>query len=422
MPSQQIDQSGKFTPRLFYGYIVLAASFLIMVAILGLHVSFGVLFKPILAEFGWTRGIIAGAFSLSNIVHGLLSIVMGWLNDRFGPRAVMTLCGILSGLGYLLMSQINDVWHLYLVYGFLVGAGSAVFVPLLSTVARWYVRRRSMMTGIVVAGAGVGILIMPLIINRLILAYDWRASCTVLGIGVLVIGVLAAQLLKRDPNQVGQVAYGEDKSAEMELKSGTRALSLREAVSTRQFWIFFAMLGCSGFCAFAIQVHMVVYAIDQGISATSAASILAILGGANIVGQVALGSTGDRIGNRRSFLMGFVVMSVALLWLLLARELWGLYLFAIVFGLGFGNNTTQESPLIARLFGLASHGLIFGILAFGFTIGGAIGPLLAGHIFDITGDYKLAFLITTAIGFVGIILICVLKPIKHESLSEKLSN
>ena len=173
---------------------------------------------------------------------------------------------------------------------------------------------------------------------------------------------------------------------------------------------------CFGFCWFAIQVHLVPYAIDQGFSATSAARLLAIIGGAIIIGQTVLGSIADRIGNRRCFFIGFVLITFALAWLMLSRELWWLYLVAIFFGIGIGNNATQQSPLVAWLFGLASHGLIFGIVGFGTTIGGAIGPFLLGYVFDITDSYRLAFLITAIIGFMGIILISFLRPIKHESL------
>jgi len=415
MANQEVQQSPGGDPGFFYGYIVVVATLCIMVVIWATYIAFGVFFKPVLTEFGWTRAMTSGAFSLSMIVQGLIGIVMGGLTDRLGPRIVMTLCGLLLGLGYLLMSQVSTVWQLYLFYGVIIGIGmSGSWIPLLSTVARWFAKRRGMMTGIVLTGAGIGSLVGPPVANWLIFTYDWRSSYIVLGSLVLVVVVLAAQLLRRDPSQMGQVPYGEAEGAQQGLKSGTEGFSLKEAVHTRQFWEFFAMLLCFGYCVFAIMVHIVPHATDLRISAGGAANILAAVGGLTIVGNVVLGSAGDRIGNRQVFIIGFILVSAALFWLVPATEVWMLYLFAVVFGFAHGGCATSESPLVARLFGLSSHGLIFGVAGIGFTIGAAVGPLLTGYIFDVTGSYQLAFLVCACISIVGLVLTALLRPITGE--------
>ena len=353
----------------------------------------------------------SGAFSLSWIVSGLLAIVMGRLTDRFGPRLVMTLCGFFLGLGYLLVAQISAVWQLYLFYGVIIGIGmGGAFVPLMSTVARWFVKRRSMMTGIVVAGVGMGSLIAPPVASRLIATYDWRLSYIILGSIILVVVVLLAQLLRRDPTQVRQVPYSENE--EQGFKPETEGFSLKEAVCTKQFWLVSAMFGCFGFCALAIMVHIVAHATELGISAASAANILATIGGMGIVGRVVLGTAADRIGNRQAFIIGFIFMSAALFWLMPATEAWMLYLFAAVFGFGYGGCATSESPLVAELFGLSSHGLIMGVIALGFTSGAAIGPFLAGYVFDFAGSYQVAFLVCAVTAVAGLILTALLTPTK----------
>lgn len=396
--------------RFFYGYFIVIISFFIMMITLGSHPSFGVFFKPIIEEMGWTRTVTSGAFSLSQITGGLFGIITGGLNDRFGPRVVMTVCGLLVGLGYLFMAQMQAVWQLYLFYGVMIGVAIAVFTPLLSTVARWFVRRRSMMTGIVFAGSGVGMLIMPLEINWLISAYDWRVACLILGIVSMIVVIIIAQFLKRDPGQVGQVAYGGDNAAEEGLKFGTKVCSLKDAVLIRQFWLFFTTLICYGFCIFSTQMHIVPYASDLGISATSAATILATIGGTAIIGQTVLGSAGDKIGYKWAFLIGIVLILFAVFTLMLARELWTFYLIAIFLGLAMGNCSTQESPMAAWLFGLASHGLLLGFCAFGFAIGAAAGPVIFGYIFDVTGNYQLGFLVCAVLSVIAIILTILLKP------------
>jgi MFS family permease len=390
-------QSPKTEPRFFYGYIVVVVAVLIMVVSWALYYSFGVFFKPLLNEFGWTHAMTSGAFSLSMTIYGVLGIVVGVLNDRFGPRVVLTLCGLLLGLGYLLMSQVSALWQMYLFYGVIIGTGmSGVWVPQLSTVARWFVGRRTLMTGIVLAGVSIGQLIGPPVTTRLIAVYDWRLSYIMLGGVVLLALVLFAQFLRRDPTQMGQLPYGADEGKQPELTPDTQSFSLREAAYTAQFWVAFGIFFCYGFGTFAIVVHIVPHAIELGISATSAATILSCRGGMGLVGNYVLGGVADRIA--------------ALFWLVPARELWMLYLFAIIFGFAVGGMAASESPLVAGLFGLSSHGLIYGVVHLGFTAGAAVGPVVTGYIFDLTGSYQLAFLVCAAFGIAGIVLAAILRP------------
>jgi MFS family permease len=389
MPIQRVPQPPGTRPRFFYGYIVVGAALFIMLVMYGVYNSFGVFFEPVLTEFGWSRAVTSGGFSLSWIMQGLLGVIMGRLTDRFGPRVVLTICG------------------------FIIGAGmGGSFVPIVSTVARWFTKRRNIMTGIVMAGVSIGTLITPPVASRLIAAYDWRISYIIAGSVVLVVIVLVAQLLRRDPTQVGQRPYGEKEVAKQGYVSETYSLSLRGAAHTKQFWLASGMFFCIGFCSYTMMTHIVLHATDLGISSLAAANILATIGGFSILGRVVLGSIADRIGNRQAFIIGFILMSASLIWLVPAKEAWGLYLSAVIFGFAFGC-ATSESPLVAELFGLRSHGLILGVInLIGFTLGAAIGPFIAGYIFDVTNTYQLAFIICGATAMAGLILSIVLRPIK----------
>jgi MFS family permease len=392
---------------------VVVASFFVNMFMLGTLASFGVFFKPMLTDLLLTRAETSSALSLSWIIQGLATIVVGRINDRLGPRIVITVCGTILGLGCLLMSQINTLWQLYLFYGVLIGIGmSGSYIPATSAVARWFVKRRSMMTGIVVAGNGIGILLGPLLATWLISLYEWRLSYIIIGGIALVAIVLLAQLLRRDPTQVGQMPYGENIGGEQGLKFATNAFSFKEAVSTRQFWLLSSMTLCLGFSVHTILVHIVPHATDLDISAISAANILATVGGSSVIGRFLLGGAGDRIGNRQVFIIGFALMAATLLWLVSATELWTLFLFAAVFGFAFGSCVTPQSPLVAELFGLRSHGLILGLTSLGFCLGAAVGPFVAGYIFDVTTSYQVAFLICAAISIIGLILTVFLKPTK----------
>ena len=402
-------------PKLFYGYIVVLTAFLIMMVTWGAFYCFGVFFKPVLVEFGWTRAATSGAYSLSFVLSGFIGIFAGRLSDRLGPRIVVIGCGLFLGSGYLLMSQISIIWQLYLFYGVIVGIGlSGVYVSAVSAVSRWFVKRRGMMTGIVIAGIGAGTMIMPPLANWFISSYGWRASYNIIGIIVLVLMILAAQFLKRDPSQIGLSPYGENEVEQESLNLEARGFSLQRAIHTGQFWMLCVMFLCFGVSVQAIIVHIVIHATELEISAASAANILAVIGGVSITGRIIMGSAGDRIGNKLAITICFILMSVALLWLLATKELWMFYLFAVIFGFAYGGWAALMSLIVAELFGLSSLGVILGAVIFSVTIGEAIGPALAGGIFDITSSYQPAFLICTTLSIITIILVLFLRPITNK--------
>ena len=415
MSSQEVGQSPKAEPRFFYGYTVVLACFFIMLIAFGALFTFAVFFEPVLIEFGWTRAMTSAAFSLCMVLWGLTSMGMGRLNDRFGPRIVMVVCGCFLGLGYLLMSQISAIWQLYLFYGVMIGIGmSGAFVPVLSTVARWFVKRRGFMTGITSSGIGIGTIISPLIAIGLISTYGWRTSYIVVSITTLVLTILVAQFLKRDPGQIGQLPYGADEVRTEDSSLGTEGFSLWEAMHTRQLWMLCAIYFCAFFFIMTVLVHIVIYATGLGISAADAASILAIIGGLTIVGVIVVGNLADRIGNKSAIIISLALLTMASFWLMFAKELWVLYLFAIIFGFAYGGMSTVQSPITAELLGLRSHGVLLGFVFFCGTLANASGPVVAGHIFDIKSSYNLDFLICAAIAIVGLILTALLTPPKKS--------
>jgi MFS family permease len=395
----------------FYGYVVAVASLLITMSAYGVHSAFGIFFKPMSGDLGWTRAMTSGAVLIFWIVHGFMSIVIGRLNDRFGPRVSMTVCGLLLGTGFLLMSRISNIWQLYLLFGVVVGVGiGGTFVSLASTVARWFVKRRTVMTGIVVAGSGLGQMIIPPLASYFISHYTWRVAYLILGGIALVVIVSLAQLLRRDPAQIGLRPYGESEAKEQQFKLEPPSSLLREAVRSRQFWVVVTMIFCLGYGVSSIMVHIVPHITDLEITAAIAASIFATMGGTGIVGRVVLGAAADRIGNKNAFIIGFALMALILLWLIPATTVWSIYVFAVVFGVASGGCVASESPLVATLFGLKAHGLILGFVVCGFSIGAAVGPFLTGYIFDVDNSYRVAFFICASLAVIGLILSAILRP------------
>ena len=375
--------------RFFYGYVLVAASFLLQAIGWGAYNSFGVFFNPLMNEYDWSRAGISGAVSVSFCLYGFSSILLGRLNDRVGPRFIMAISGIFLGVGYLLMSRLTSLWQLYLLYSLLVGIGiSGTDVVLLSTIARWFVRLRGRMSGVLKVGTGVGMLVMPLFTNWLITAFGWRTAFFVMGIVVLIPFIGLSQLLVRDPARRGLRPDGDGRVTAKITQAAEKGFTLRQALKNLQLWLICTAYFLLLVCVFTVLLHIVPHAIDLGIPPNWATRVLATIGGLSIVGRIIMGFSSDRIGNKWALTICYSFLCVSLGWLLLANRLWMLFVFAIVYGFAHGGFFVVMSPLIAEFFGTASHGAIFGMMIFVSNIGGAIGPLLAGYVFDLTGSYR----------------------------------
>jgi MFS family permease len=395
--------------KFFYGYYIVGAGFLTMMVMLGAQYSFGIFFKPMLDEFGWSRALTSGAYSLNVIVQGVFTILAGRLNDKFGPRVLVTASGLLLCLGYLLMSQIDAVWQIYLFYGVFISLGSCVWVPLQSTCARWFVKRRGMMSGIISSGIGFGMVIFPPLANQLISSHGWRLSFVLVGILTAAVMIISAQFLRRDPGQKGMLPLGLSTEDARGSDSAAQGYSLKQALRTRQFWIIGTAFFTANFCVQIVIVHIVPHATDIGVAAAAAALILSAIGVLSIFSKIGLGSAVDRLGGKPLLVATFVLLSISFLWLLPANHLWQFYLFAIVFASGYGSSSALQSPIIAEYFGLKSHGAIMGMLMALNFAGGAAGPSLAGYIFDISGDYPWALMICIIISVTAFSATFVLK-------------
>jgi len=408
----QTEIEGKF----YYGYIIVIIGFLITTVMMGAIYSYGVFFEPLRNNFGWTSAQTSGAYSLFMVMHGLFYMVTGRLNDKFGPRVVMTGCGLLLGIGYLMLSHIKTIWQLYLIYGLIIAFGmSGGYVPLVSTVSKWFVKRRSLMTGICVAGIGAGTMIMPPIANWLISSYSWRISFNVIGIMSLVIIVLLSQFLKSSPSEM-EVTANENCIQEANSNFVVKNISLQQAIHTLQFWLFCTVYFFFGFYTQIIMIHIVTYVKILEPKLTNPAIVMTIIGALNIIGRVLIGASGDRLGNKVVAIICFILMSVAAFLLLVFKEIWIIYFIVAIFGFAYGGLIALQSPLIADSFGLISHGSIFGVITFAMTIGGGLGPYFAGYMFDTTKSYNIPFLALVVISVVNIGLILFLRSGVHPCI------
>ena len=410
-----MDVSRESNPRIFYGYVIAAGSFLILMMMWGAQYCFGVFFKPILNDFGLSRAVLSGVYSLNMVIQAVAGIFTGKLTDRYGPRIVVTVCGSFLALSYLLMSQVQTVWQIYVILGVLSSlcmAGS--WVPLLSTIARWFVSGRGLMSGLASAGVGVGTMLFPPFAGYLIARFGWRTSYIIIGLAVLFVVVMSAQLLKRDPSGIGLSALGSSEQR----ADGTSGYTFQEALRTRQFWLLSTVFFVMGLCLHTVFVHIIAHATDVGITEVTAATIVSVIGGVSIISKVSIGAAIDRWGNKPAAVVITSLMFLSMIIMQFSNALWLFYLFAVIFAFGYGGFVAVQSPYVAELFGLKNHGVILGFSLLALSAA-SLGPFFTGKIFDTFSSYRPAFVMLAILSFVSVLLALGIKETGGPSAMEK---
>ena len=401
--------------------MILAACLTVITANVGIIFSFGVFFKSLEEEFGWTRALTSGVFSLSSLLSSVFVVVGGWNLDRYGPRVIFTVMGFSTALGLFLTSQASTLVHLYLSYSLLLAIGTgASYVVVASTVSRWFARRRGLAIAIATSGGGLGPIIMTPVAAYLISSYGWRTSYLIMGLMALFIIVPCAQLLRKVPSKATALTEGERLelinwgSPEESGSNEAKAHSLSQAVKTRNFWLFVFIWLFFAYTLYMVLSHVVRHGIDMGLTTMQAGTVLSMIGGASIIGRLVMGRVSDSKGRKQVAMICALFLAVAMLFLTMASSLWTLYLFAVIFGLSFGGFSPPMVALVGETFGLRYLGAIMGVIETGWCAGAALGPALTGHIFDIQGSYYLSFLSGVISMLTVIVLIRFLKAPRLE--------
>ncbi|MGH7386217.1 MAG: MFS transporter [Candidatus Rokuibacteriota bacterium] len=411
---------------IFYGWIIVAVVFITMGVGVNARTAFSLLFPPILDEFGWERGVTAGAFSFGFLVSAALSPSLGRLMDRRGPRVVMELGVLLIGAGLLLATLVSRPWQLYATLGVMVGGGSvclgytgqSLFLP------SWFVRRRGLAMSLAFSGVGVGSMILLPWVQALIGRSGWRAACWAMGLLVLLLLVPLNLLLRRRPEDMGLEPDGDRAAAAGAVARPSNVVdaawaavdwTLARAARTARFWWIAAGYFSGLFAWYAVQVHQTKYLIEIGFSPIDAAWALGFVSLAGIPGQIALGWLSDRIGREWVWTagsVGFAICYAVLLLLASAPTMTLLYVMVIAQGmLGYGL-TSVVGAIPAEIFQGRHYGSIFGTLMLSSIAGGAVGPWLTGVLYDRTGSYTAAFWIAIACSVFSAVAIWLAAPRK----------
>ena len=419
---------------IFYGWIIVAVAFVTTGLGVNARTAFSLLFPPILAEFGWERGVTAGAFSFGFLVSAALSPSLGRLMDRRGPRVVIELGVLLIGTGLLLATQVTRPWHLYATLGVMVGGGSvclgytgqSLFLP------DWFVRRRGLAMSLAFSGVGVGSMIILPWSQALIGRSGWRAACWALGLLVLLLLVPLNLLLRRRPQDLGLEPDGDRAAAGAAAARPSNVVdaawaavdwTLGRAARTARFWWIALGYFLGLFAWYAVQVHQTKYLIEIGFTPGDAAWALGFVSLAGIPGQIALGWLSDRIGREWVWTvgaLGFAICYATLLLLAASPTMPLLYVMVIAQGmLGYGL-TSVVGAIPAEIFQGRHYGSIFGTLMLSSIAGGAVGPWLTGVLYDRTGSYTLPFWIAIACCVVSAVTIWLAAPRKVRAVSGRL--
>lgn len=382
--------------------LALAGACLTQFTVVGLMFAYGVMLPVLEDAFGWSRALLAGALSAAFLMMGVLAMPLGRLSDQFGPRIVLTLAGALYGLGFALLSAVSAPWELYAIFALLLALGlGAHDVATLSMTARLFPERRGVVAGLVKCGAGLGQMIVPLAATAAIAALDWREATLVLGAigGALLIAAGLAT-----PGLAAMRRASEIRSDKTPEAAGH---SVAEARRSGVFWRLCLVQLLYVPALMSVPAHIVIHGQDLGMTPAAAAALLSVIGGASLAGRLALGAALDRIGGKRAYAICLALSAASLLGLLVIEGP-ALYGLMALYGAAHGGLFTIVAPTIAERFGARAHGAIFGAVVFCGMLGGAVGPMLTGWAFDVTGAYTIAFITLAGMTIAALLVVLTL--------------
>ena len=407
--------------RFYYGWVVVAACLFIGVIVYGIRYSYGVFFTSLAQDFSWSRALTSGVFSGYMLLCCVFAILGGWTIDRYGPRVVVILMGLFTGLSLILTSHVSSPWHIFISYSFLLALGTGpIYNGTMATASRWFTRRRGLALAIVGSGGGLGIIVMTPVAAHLVSGYGWQTAYFIIGLVALATIIPGALLLRKAPTteellfeQEGLTATNLTSPQQEPLPNEPEDFPLSQAVKTKNFWLVFFVWLLYAFCLHLVLVHLVPHAIDLGLSSMKAAALFTLLGGTSIPGRIFAGRVSDIVGRKKPAIISALFMGGMMLLLAVRSDLWVLYVFAVIFGLAFGGIDAPVVALLGDIFGLRHIGVIMGVLTVGWCTGAAIGPALAGRIFDVNGNYTFAFLAGAIAMLIAAVLILLVKQPKR---------
>jgi len=413
--------------RIFYGWWIVAVCIIVLMLHAGASFyAFGRFMTTLIEELGSSTTAISAAISIYMLVLGLTGPIVGKLTDKYGPKKVILLGGVIAAAGLMLLSLADAVWHLYVLY-FVMGIGmsGAGTVPVSVAIANWFDKRRGLALGITMAGISLGALAIAPLAHYLIEGIGWQSAYLALGVltAVLIIPPVMV-VMKTRPEDKGLLPYGARPVAGGELpeqasvsdakattSGAERGWSVGRAMKTLPFWLVLVTFFFAGAAIAGVLQHEVRILQIMGIPLAAASVALGLTGGIGGMGKIGFGFIADRMSPKYTAIVCIALQLVGVVILMFTHSTAMVWVFVIVFGFAMGGNITVQPLLSGYLFGMASFGTIFGWVLLAGAVGSSLGPVLMGVIFDASGSYTLGLIIFLAAYAVSITaLLFVQKP------------
>jgi MFS family permease len=399
---------------IFYGWKVVNALFWINATLVGPFCVFGIFFKPLEAYFNVSRATTSSIISVYTAITAGVGVLGGWALDRFGPRRVILTMSFLTGASLLLTSQVHVLWLFFITYSLLMALGNgALYIASMPIIMRWFERKRGIASGIAMAGIGIGQVILAPVATFFIVRFDWHASFLALGLIAWFVAMPLSLVLKREPMEIG--LFPDGRQSDVEAKHDTRAtdapviFSTRSVLKTMNFWLITSLQFLLGICLSMVTTHIVPHVMDIGFSAEQGATVVSIIGIMSIIGNLFWGVVNDRIGAKSTVIVCALGMAAVIAWLTHVSIVWQIYLVAILYGLTSGGIVSAQATLFGRTFGITHIGKIMGMLNISWAIGAAGGPIIGGMLFDVVGNYKMAFWIAAIAMVIAAVMVVLVR-------------
>jgi len=413
-----------------FGWYVVAASFAIMFLNAGARLMIGVLVKPMIADFGWSRSAVSLAVFVNMAVFSVAIIVAGRLYDRYGPKRIILVSSLLFSGGLMLMAVMTSFWQFILFYGVISAAGlggttSPIFGAIVS---RWFERKRGSAISLAMSGTSLGQFALVPLFAAFLLGEGWRSTMLWVGVLCLVVNViLVFWVLRGDPRELGKEPYGHAEVAAVAASAvagasvaapGPRSLGLREAMRTGSFWLFAVAMFVCGAGDFLLTTHLVPMATDHGVPTEVAVAMLAWFGLMSLGGILLAGPASDLIGDRIPIALAFGLRVVLFLVIVRSQTAAAFWVLSLGFGFTFLITAPLTTTLMGRLYGFANIGLLGGFITTVHHLGGGLWAYLGGAVYDATGSYTVAMAISAAASAVALVCTLLIKEVRHIAPDE----
>ena len=419
-----LSPAGKIK-TIHYAWIILAGVMIISALRTGLRLSFGVFIDPLMDDFGWSRGSISLAYTISFLTVAPMTLVIGWLGDAIGARRTLVISALTLTAGMLLTATIQEPWQLQVYYGVIVGGmGTPAFHILLPVIlTRWFTTRLGLATALMWSAVGFGPVVFSPLFRWAIDTAGWPMTFIIIGLGSGAIILVGTSFLHNSPQDMGLDAHGDSASLADEAHTTTAPtpvlVTIARVRATYSFWALIAIhhLGCVSHSI--VLAHMVSMAIFKGISGMEAALMISIASGVSIGSRFVMSMLSASKGSRTTLGLALMLQTAPIFILLWADSLWVFYLFAFLFGIGYGGEMVGFPIFNLQYFGVnAPLNTIYGNQMMGGTLGMAVGGWLGGYLFDLTGSYTWTAWVAIAAGLAGLLPVLALP--RHRRTFEPL--